>query len=164
MKMEAKERKKNAPMKREEVMFSVNHEGKATPSRADLLKEVASKLKVKDELLIIDKIFSTSGKSESEVTVLVYKKKDDIPKGKLEKMKRRMEKKKKKPAEEPKPAEKPAEGEAKECEVKEGEEKAEEAKPSEEKPAEVKEEAKEEEKAVEKTGEKTEEKKEEKKE
>lgn len=155
--MEEKDKKKNAPMKREEVIFSVNHEGKATPSRADLLKEVASKLKVKDELLIIDKIFSTSGKSESDVTVLVYKKKDDIPKGKLEKMKRRMEKKKEAKPEEPKPAEKPAEGEAKEeaGETK-GEEAAEEAKPAKEKPSEVKEEAKEEEKAEEKEEEKKE--------
>lgn len=140
MKMEAKERKKNAPMKREEVIFSVNHERKATPSRADLLKEVASKLKVKDDLLIIDKIFNTTGKPESEVTVLVYKKKDDIPKGKLEKMKRRMEKKKKKPAEEPKPAEKPAE----------------EGKSAKEKPVEAKEETKEDEGAEEKKEEKKE--------
>lgn len=123
MKMEEKGKKKNAPMKRDEVIFSVSHEGKATPSRQELLKQAASKLNVKDELVIVDRIFSSKGRSESEVSLLVYKKKDDIPRGKLEKMNRRMGKGKKKQAEEPKPEGKKEEKqeEKKEAEGKEKE-------------------------------------------
>ncbi|UCD07684.1 MAG: hypothetical protein JSW41_01800 [Candidatus Aenigmatarchaeota archaeon] len=133
MKMEILDRKKNPLMKREEIVFSVDHGGKATPARKDLLKEISGKLKVKEDLLIIDKIFSATGKSQSNLKILVYKKKDDIPKGKLEKMKARMEKKKgkkpkeeAKPVEEVKPAEKKAEAEEEKPEEVKTEEKAEE--------------------------------------
>ncbi len=147
MKMEILERKKNPLMKREEVMFSMEHGGKATPSRKDLLKEVAGKLKVKENLLIIDRIFSATGKSQSNLKVLVYKKPDDIPKGKLEKMKARMEKKEEKPKkEEVKPEEAKAEEEKKEGEKPEEakEEKVEGPKEKEEVEEKPKEEAKEE--------------------
>lgn len=153
-KMEIVDQKKNPLMKREEVVFSLEHKGKATPSRMDMIKEIASKLNVKEDLLIIDRIISAKGNSKSSVKVLTYKKADDIPKGKLDKMKARLEKAKKKAAE-AKPEKKPTETkeEAKEgkekgpAEVKEAteakeEKPAEEAKP-EEKPAEAKEEKKE---------------------
>lgn len=140
-KMEIVDQKKNPLMKREEVVFSLEHKGKATPSRMDMIKEIASKLNVKEDLLIIDKIISASGDSKSSVKVLTYKKAGDIPKGKLDKMKARLEKVKKKAAE-AKPEKKPAEAkeEAKEgkekgpAEVKEATEAKEESK--EEKPAE----------------------------
>ncbi len=132
MKIEIREEKKNPLMKREEVTIRAEHSGKATPSRKDLIKEVATRLKSKEDLIIIDKIFSARGRCQSDITVLVYRKKDDIPKDKLEKMKRRLEKRKK-PAEEApaetKPAggaEKPAEGEGKPAEEAKSEEKAEE--------------------------------------
>lgn len=128
MKLEVEIRKKNPLMNREEVWVRFDHEGKATPPRKDILKDIAKQLKAKDDCIIIDKIFSTSGKAVSRAKVFVYKKKDDIPKAKLEKMQRRMEKKEKKAAE---AAPAPAEGEAKKAE-----EKKEEAKP-EEKAAEV---------------------------
>jgi len=140
MKIEIKEQKKNPLLKREEVSVSLEHPGKATPSRREILPELAKVLKSREELLIIDKIFSVHGKNVSEARVLAYKKKDEIPKEKLEKMKgRMMEKKKAAPAEAPAPAEaakegeKPSEEAPKEGETKE--EKSEEA-PKEEKPAE----------------------------
>ncbi|MFC2144045.1 hypothetical protein ACFLQO_01620 [Candidatus Aenigmatarchaeota archaeon] len=127
MKIEIKGERKNPLMKREEVTIRAEHSGKATPSRKDLLKEVATRLKSNEDLIIIDKIFSAKGRCQSDITVLVYKKKDDIPKDKLEKMKRRLEKKKKPGEEEPAPteakpaesAEKPVEGEEKPAETKE---------------------------------------------
>ena len=142
------EQKKNPLMNRDEYVFNLDHSGKPTPSRHDILKEVAKEVKASEDVIIIDKIMSRSGVSISEVSTLVYKKKDDIPKGKLEKMKRRMVKKKKEdtapapaPAEVPK-EEKPAESEEEtksEGEPKEekpaeseGEEKVEETKPEEE--------------------------------
>ncbi len=118
MKLEVVEHRKNPLMKREEVLFSVDHGGRATPSRADLLKEVARKVKAKEDLVIIDRIFTSTGDSRSSLRVLVYKKANDIPKGKIEKMKTRMEKKKK-PTGEAKPEGKPEEKKAEETEVRE---------------------------------------------
>lgn len=139
MKIEIKEEKKNSLMKREEVTIRAEHSGKATPSRRDLLKEIATRLKSNEDLIIIDKIFSAKGRCQSNITVLVYKKKNDIPKDKLEKMKRRLEKKKRGAVEAPTEAapvpteakpvegeEKPA-GEAKVEEEKTGEKKEEKA-------------------------------------
>ncbi len=96
------EQRKNPLLKREEVRCIFEHPGKATPSRSEMLPELEKVLKTKKELIIIDKIFSLKGKGESKVHILVYKKKEDIPKGKLEKMERRM-RKKGKPAQEVKP-------------------------------------------------------------
>lgn len=142
MKIEIKKQKKNPLLKREEISVSIEHPGKATPSRREILPELAKVLKSSEDLIIIDKIFSVYGRNVSEARVLAYKKKDEIPKEKLEKMKGRMtEKKKAAPAEASAPSaeaakegEKPPEGAPKE------EKPAEEAKPeekSEEAPAET---------------------------
>jgi len=136
MKMEILEHKKNPLMKREEVVFSVDHDGKATPSRKDLLKEIAKRLKAKEDLLIIDRIFTSAGDSKSSMKVLVYKKPGDIPKGKLEKMKARMERKK-----EPKPEKEEAKPEEKKEVAEEAKEEVKEEKAEEEKPEEKAEEA-----------------------
>lgn len=94
MKIEVKEQKKNPLLKREEVLVSLEHAGKATPSRKEMLPELAKVLKSKEELIIVDKIFSAPGKSASQARILLYSKKDEIPAGKLEKMKKRMAPKK----------------------------------------------------------------------
>lgn len=130
MKLEVLEQKKNPLMKRQELWVSVEHAGKATPPRKELLPQISKQLKSKEELIIIDKIFSTGGKAALKAKVLAYSKKEDVPKEKREKMERRMKPKEKKPAPEPeKPAEKPKE------EPKPEEKAAEEEKPA-EKPAE----------------------------
>jgi ribosomal protein S24E len=135
--------KKNPLMKREEYEISIDHAGKATPSRQEILKEVAKKTGNKADLVIVDRIFTDAGKSVSKVRALAYAKTEDIPKGKLEKMKSRS-KKKAEPAAEAveqdaatESEEKPAEEEQK----KETEEKEPEA-PAEEKPEEPKKEEK----------------------
>lgn len=151
MKIQILEQKKNPLLKREEVSVSLEHPGKATPSRKEILPELAKALKSREDLLIIDKIFSVPGKNISEARVLAYKKKDEIPKNKLEKMKGRMAPKKKAAApapEAPKEGEKPPEGAKEEAapaeEKKEeapAEEKREEKPTEEEKPPEEKKEA-----------------------
>lgn len=142
MSLEIKSKQENPLLKREKVWVSLEHPGRPTPQRANLLKEISKKLGAKEELVIVDKIFSTKGGAASDIKVFVYKKKEDVPKDKLEKMKRRMEKKKKEAAPAPapeakseKPAGGPAEEEAKESEAKpaEGEPKPEGEKPPEEK-------------------------------
>ncbi|NIO23052.1 MAG: 30S ribosomal protein S24e [Candidatus Aenigmarchaeota archaeon] len=87
------EEKKNPLLKREEVYCIFEHPDKATPSRKEMLPSLEKILKAKKDLIIIDKIFSVKGRGESKVHVFAYKKKEDIPKEKLEKMQRRMEKK-----------------------------------------------------------------------
>ena len=152
MKFEVVNQRKNPLMNRDEYMISLDHGGKATPSRHDILKEVAKDIKVKEDLVIIDKIITRTGASASDIVVSVYRKRDDIPKGKLEKMERRMKKKKPEggeaaPAAEPvKESVQEPKGEEKPAEEGSTEEKTEEVKPPEEKPAEEPQEEKVEEK------------------
>jgi ribosomal protein S24E len=105
MKLETVEHKKNVLMGRDEYLLSLEHSGKATPSRLEILKELASTLEASEDTIIIDKIWTKTGLSVSDLKVLVYKKKDDIPSYKAEKMKRRTFKKKdaEEPAAEAKP-------------------------------------------------------------
>jgi len=104
--MEIGERHKNPLLKRDEVEVIIDHKGKPTPSRHDLVKDMAKKLHAKENLIIINKIHTIRGKNESKVTAFIYHKEDDIPKGLLEASKKRMKAPK---AKEAAPADKPAE-------------------------------------------------------
>jgi len=128
-------------MKRDEHLISLEHKGKATPSRPEIMKDVAKLLKTREELIIVDKIISNKGIQSSKVYVLSYRKKDDMPEYKLDKMKARMEKAKVKqdaakekvpeapaPKEEAKPEESPAEEKAEEPKQEEAAETGEHAK------------------------------------
>jgi len=90
MSVKIESRRKNPLLKREEAWIVIEHEGKATPKRADIIGEAAKAMKADKELLIIDKIFSREGKAASAARVLVYEKSDLIPAAKAEKMKRRL--------------------------------------------------------------------------
>ena len=82
--------KKNPLLKREEAWIVVEHQGKPTPTRAQLIDEAAKAMKSDKDLVIVDKIFSNAGKAESRARVFAYSKKEDMPKEKIERMKRRM--------------------------------------------------------------------------
>ena len=136
------EQKKNPLLKREEVRATLEHPGKPTPSREEMLLALERILKTKRELILIDKIFSVKGKGESLLKIFTYSKKEDIPEGKREMIEKRMKRKKakeektgeakpedsgkkegteEKPAEpEEKPEGKPAEGKEKGKEEKKG--------------------------------------------
>ena len=86
--------KKNPLMKRTEYMFQVVHSAQPTPVRVYLTKDIAKVLKVKEDGILIEKIFSERGRAESNAKVFVYKDKKDIPKYKLDKLEKRMTKKK----------------------------------------------------------------------
>gem|GEM_PF-823655 len=88
--MEVISQKKNPLMGREEAWVCLEHAGKPTPPRAEMIAEVAKHFNSKEDRVIIDKIFSETGKAASRVKVLVYPKSDAVPKDKLEKMKVRM--------------------------------------------------------------------------
>ena len=117
-------KKENPLMKREEISIMIYHSGKPTPNRESILETVSGLLKANKDLIIIDRVYSKSGMAATETKVLLYKKKEDIPQGKLDKMK-----KKKKPKEE---AKQPEAKEEEKPTVKE--EKKEPEKPKEERP------------------------------
>ncbi len=111
MKIKIVSEKDNPLLKRKELVFIANHEGKATPSRGDLLKEIASKTGANEDTIIIEKIMTETGRCSSRIKVHIYKSVEDVPKHKLEKMKRRTktkegEKEKAEEGEEQKEAEK----------------------------------------------------------
>ncbi len=122
MKFDILSEKDNPLLKRKEYRLVAEHPGKETPSRYAIVPEVVKKLGSKEELTVIDKIFSERGSAKSRVKVLIYKDKKDVPKEKLErhekKVKAYQEKMQGKKSEEKKP-------EAKEEAEKPGEEKKE---------------------------------------
>ncbi len=140
MKIDVTGQKKNPLMKREELWVEIEHEGAATPRRKELVPHLVKTLKTKDNLVIIRKIFSETGRNRSRAKVFAYSKTEDIPKALAEKMQRQLKKGKqpeakaeeKKPVEAPKAEEKPKEEPKKE--EKPAEKKEE---PKEEKPAEA---------------------------
>jgi len=94
MEIKIEARKKNPLIKREEISVRVMHPDLATPSRLELVKELRKLLGIDENLIIVDKIFTEKGQARSNVKVYAYEKESDIPKDKLEKMKRRMKVKK----------------------------------------------------------------------
>ncbi|MBN2330449.1 MAG: hypothetical protein JXC85_01415 [Candidatus Aenigmarchaeota archaeon] len=78
MKLEIVTEKDNPLRKRKRYWLGAEHPGKETPSRHELLPEVVRKLGTKEELVVIDKIFSERGSAKSAIKVLVYKDKQDI--------------------------------------------------------------------------------------
>ena len=137
-------------LSRTEVSAKVSFKG-STPSKEEIQKNIASKLKQKEELTAIKHIYNEFGAQEAKVEAFIYDDKKVM--SVLEKSK----KKEKKPSEAPevaqteKPAEQPAEekSEKKEEAPKEKEKESAEEKPeqSDKKPEEKKEEAPKEEKS-----------------
>lgn len=56
---------------RREIAATIDFEG-ATPKREEVRKEMAQKLKVKEELLLINRIYNANGDSGADVIVHVY--------------------------------------------------------------------------------------------
>lgn len=84
------EKKTNPLMGREELAVTVSHPGAATPSRRELLQLVAAGAKVAEDVLIIERISTSRGSNRTDVAVLAYRRKEDIPAGMQEKMNRRL--------------------------------------------------------------------------
>jgi ribosomal protein S24E len=99
MKIEIISQKKNELMGREESEVRIRHEGQRTPSRQEILKEIARQFKANEDQIIIDRIITIQGQAVSAAKVLAYEKKEDVPAYKIGKMKARMKLEKEKPAE-----------------------------------------------------------------
>ncbi|HJW97433.1 MAG TPA: hypothetical protein VJ485_04695 [archaeon] len=93
MKVEIISQRKNLLIGREEAVLKVHHQGQSTPSRQEMLKEIAHVLKADESHIIIDRIFTARGQGISEAKALAYEKREDVPAYKIEKMKRRMKSK-----------------------------------------------------------------------
>lgn len=126
MKIEITTEKDNPLRKRKMYWLSAEHPGKETPSRYEILPEVVKKLGAKEDLIVINKIFSERGIAKSAIKVFVYKDKSDILPAMVERQERKVkaflekkEKKKEEPAAAPPEEKAPEEG--KEGEKPEGE-------------------------------------------
>ncbi len=84
----------NNLLKRKEIKLSLDHTGKSTPSRKELISELAKLLHKTEDVIVLLKIESVNGTSHSLLTVFVYNKKEEIPKHITELMEQRISGKK----------------------------------------------------------------------
>lgn len=79
MKLDVKDKKENKLLSRTEVTADLAFDA-ATPSNKDVQAELAKKLSVEPELVIIKKIATGYGTRTAGVTAYAYTKKDDMMK------------------------------------------------------------------------------------
>ena len=80
MSIKVESEKDNQLMGRRECWLILEHAGKATPSRAELLKEASKALESNEELTSIEKILSMRGLGKSKVKIFAYSSKERMPK------------------------------------------------------------------------------------
>ena len=93
--------KENPLLKRKEAVIAIEHKGKTTPTRKDLIAQSAKALGASPETVIVDQILSANGIGTSQARVYAYESAELIPALQKEKQLRRMGEGKK-PAEEKK--------------------------------------------------------------
>ena len=79
MELEILEEKNNILLKRKELKINIKHPGLPTPKKQDLIKEIATKYSVPEELVFVDYIFSKKGIQESFAKAKIYQ---ELPKKK----------------------------------------------------------------------------------
>jgi len=70
--------KNNPFFKRKEIRIEISHPSKSTPSKSEIIKEVAKKFSVPEDKVQIDYIFSKKGVSESEVNIKILGEKEEV--------------------------------------------------------------------------------------
>lgn len=75
MEIEVKEEKDNPFFERKELALELKHPNAKTPSKLELIKELASRYSVPEENILIEYIFTKKGISGSTAKVKIYKKK-----------------------------------------------------------------------------------------
>jgi len=119
VKLEITDEKVNRLLYRTELKCKAEFEG-STPSRPDVIKEIATKKHVDEKLVVLDSIRQMYGKQECSFQARIYE--SEKARKRVEGKERKQKKLEKKPEskEEPKEAEKPAaEGEENAKEAKE---------------------------------------------
>ncbi len=69
------EEKENPFFKRKDLKIRIKHLGSSTPSKSDIVKELAAKYSVEESQVQIDYIFSQKGLGESFVSCKILKEK-----------------------------------------------------------------------------------------
>jgi ribosomal protein S24E len=160
MEIQIIEEKENPLLKRKEILATIDYQGGATPSKAELQKVLADKFKANIDSVEITKLLSEVGISKGKAWIKIWQEKKVPIYSELKKEKKKEEPKKAPKPEAPKPEEKPeAEIKPEEPKVEPKKEEKKEEKPQEQ-PKEQKQEEVKEEKPTEKPVEKQEEKKE----
>ena len=93
-----------APLLSRKVLnFEINYSGSKTPSKEDVRRTISSLQKVKEELVVVNHVYPSFGKSKAETIVYVYNTLQDLknyePKVKGKKAEKPAEKKEEKPKE-----------------------------------------------------------------
>ena len=70
----------NNLLKRKEVEVEIQHIGKSTPSRKELVAELAKQLSGSEDTIIVKKIHGSNTVGHSVVQTFLYNKKEDVPK------------------------------------------------------------------------------------
>jgi small subunit ribosomal protein S24e len=107
MDIEINEKKNNPLFNRTEVHFTINHEGEGTPNREIIRSEIADKLNVKKENIIINNITSSFGIQKSRGYAKIYtnpKKAEDLERKYILKRNQIIQKGKKKDEDKKEPA------------------------------------------------------------
>jgi len=100
MKVQVVNERENPLLKRKELLLSIDYEGGATPSKADLQKFLSEQLNTSIENLEISKVLSEVGKPKGKAWIKIWQEKK-VP------IYSEIEKEKKAPKKEEKPKEKP---------------------------------------------------------
>jgi ribosomal protein S24E len=84
MEMNIEKEKENKFFNRRDLTVKIKHKGAATPSKADLTKELAKKYKVDESQVMIDYIFTMHGLNESTAKVKILNEKPKVEEKKEE--------------------------------------------------------------------------------
>lgn len=80
MEITIKEEKENPFLKRKDLKLEIKHIGSATPSKKELLKELAEKFSVSEDQVIIDYILTKKGIAESIIKAKILEEKKEVEK------------------------------------------------------------------------------------
>ncbi len=78
MEVKIVEESENPLVERDEIKFEVEHRNSSTPSRAEVLKELSSKLGVSESLIVIDKLATLQGRQIASGIARVYDSEDRL--------------------------------------------------------------------------------------
>jgi ribosomal protein S24E len=73
MDVDVVDKKFNPLLERDEVEFTVTHEGEPTPGLAEIRKVLGAKLNSKADLTVVDSVYSHFGSSNSSGFAKIYK-------------------------------------------------------------------------------------------
>lgn len=126
MEIKLKNRKENPLMEREKIKFEVEHQNSPTPSRAEVMEELASELDVSEDLIVIDKLATLHGRHTASGIVRIYESEEILKELEPDFLSDRTEKSKESKAEEDTEEKTESEEEMEEESEEESEEEAEE--------------------------------------